>query len=216
MIVGKNRDVVFSAEHYKAVRIKRKSGGFYFDGQKLFEDRDEDFQNFMYNYLFGGPNIDKRLSQISSYVRSFEYSDKISADYSLAIADNISNNNNVVVVNGLHMGQNDEMDVNSFFQSHLLRIPYRISSDDFIGITYERDLPNRDYDYLIPLNVQGLSLLEKGADCVCQVRKMDVVIKLTYNGKTYTKVYEENPQDITKGIIKDFGKDKQYINIGSN
>ena len=214
MIVGKNRDVVFSAEHYKAVRIKRKSGGFYFDGQKLFEDRDEDFQNFMYNYLFGGPNIDKRLSQISSYVRSFEYSDKISADYSLAIADNISNNNNVVVVNGLHMGQNDEMDVNSFFQSHLLRIPYRISSDDFIGITYERDLPNRDYDYLIPLNVQGLSLLEKGADCVCQVRKMDVVIKLTYNGKTYTKVYEENPQDITKGIIKDFGKDKQYINIG--
>lgn len=214
MIVGKNRDVVFSAEHYKSVHIKRKSGGFYFDGQKLFEDRDEDFQNYMYNYLFGGANIDKRLSQISSYVKSFEYSGKISSNFSLTIADNMSVNNNVIVVNGLHMGQNDEIDVNSFFQPYILRLPYRISSEDFIGITYERDVENRDYDYLIPLNYQGLSLIEKGAICSCQIRRSDIEVKLTHNGKTYSKVYEEDPNDRTKGTIRDLRKERKYVNIG--
>ena len=214
MIVSNNRDVEYSAEHYKSVHIKRKSGGFYFDGQKLFEDRDEDFQNYMYNYLFGGANIDKRLSQVSSYVKSFEFSGKISSEYTLVVADNISNNNNAIVVNGLHMGQNNGIDINSFFQPHLLRLPYRISSSDFIGVTYERDVPNRDYDFLIPLNAQGLSLIEKGAKCFCQERKSDVEIKLIYNGKTYIKTYEETPQDITKGTIKDLGKEKKYVDIG--
>lgn len=214
MIIGKNRETEFSAEHYKSVQIKRKSGGYYFDGKKLFEDRDEDFQNYMYNYLFGAANIDSRLAHISSYIKSFEHSERISSNFTLNLADNTSNNNNIIVVNGIHMYQNDEKDINSYFQPYLIRIPYRISENDFKGIIYERDVIDRNYDFLIPLNVEGLSLVEKGAKCFCQIRNSDIVVKLAYDGKEYTKTYEENPTDITKGTIKYLDNEKKYINIG--
>lgn len=214
LIVGKNRETKFSAEHYKSVHIKRKSEGYYFDGKRLFEDRDEEFQNFMYNYLFGSGNIDNRLAQISSYVKSFQYDGKINSGLSLNIADNLSNNNNPIIINGLNMGQNNEIDVNSFFYSHLIRLPYRLEADRFTGIKYERDTKERNFDYLIPLNEHGLSLLSDGAECTCQIRNYDVLVKLSYKGKEYTKTYEDNPSDQTKGKIKYLDKDKQYVNVG--
>lgn len=214
LIVGNNREIKFSAEHYNSVRIKRKSDGYYFDGKKLFEDRDEDFQNFMYNYLFGSANIDIRLTQISSYVKSFQYGSKVKYSFVLNIAENVSNNNNPVIINGLNMGQNDEVDFNSFFTKHLIRLPYRINTDRFEGVQYDRDTKDRNYDYLIPLNEHGLSLLNKGAKCICQIRNHDVIIKLSYNGKEYIKYYEDSPTDPTKGTIKYLDQDLQYINLG--
>lgn len=214
LIVGKNRETVFSAQHYKDIRIKRKSGGFYFDGKRLFEDRDEDFQNYMFNELFGKGNLDNRFAQISSYVKSFEYNSKVSLNYVVNLADITSNNNNSVVVNGIAMSQNDEIDINSFFQPYIIRVPFRLSSNDFIGINYEREAKERDYDFLIPLNAQGLTLVEKGASYTCQIRNSDIVVKLNYNGKDFVKSYEENPTDVTKGTIKDLGREKKYFNIG--
>ena len=214
LIVGKNRETEFTADYYNSVRIKRKSGGYYFDGKKLFEDRDEDFQNFMYNNLFGSAGIDDRLTQISSYVKSFEYDGKINKGLKLNIADNLSNNNNPIMINGLNMGQNDEVDVNSFFYSHLIRLPYRIETDRFTGVKYEPDIKDRDYDYLIPLNEQGLSLLSDGAECTCQIRNHDIQIKLSYKGKDYIKFYEDDPSDPTKGTIKYLDNNLQYVNVG--
>ena len=213
IIIDKNRDTAFSADHYQGMHIKRKTDGYYFDGKKLFEDRDEDFKNYMYGYLFGGANIDDRLSHVSSYIKSFEHDESIHSNYALNIAENVSNNNNAIVVNGLNMGFNNEVDVNSFFYPYLVRLPYRISAERFTTMKYERDAANRNFDFLIPLNEQGLSLLGDGAECVCKITNHDVVVKLKYKGKEYTKVYEDDPADLTKGTIKYLDRDQQYVNI---
>lgn len=214
IIDNQTKETIVSAEYYKNVRIKRKSEGYYFDGKRLFEKRDEDFQNFMFNTLFGSGNVDSRLANISSYIKSFEYGSKVNLNYVSDVTENLSNNNNPIIVNGLNMGQNNEIDVNSFFSSNLIRLPYRITTDRFEGIKYERDAVDRDYDFLIPLNEQGISLLSNGAECTCQIRNYDVVVKLNYKGKEYTKTYEDNPSDLTKGKIKCLDRDMQYVNIG--
>lgn len=215
LLVGKNKDVVFSAPHYKEVRIPRKGGkGYYFDGKTLFEDRNEEFQNYLYHDLFGGRDLDSRFVHISSYVKSFEYGSKIKVDYESSVETLTSNDNGEVIINGVKIGFNDDIDINSFFQSSIIKLPYRLSQTDFSGVTYEREPKNYDGDYLIPLNEKGLSLVENGAKCVCLVRNSDVVIKLSYKGKEYTKTYEESPSSSGKGAIKNLAKDKLYINIG--
>ena len=45
--------IKFAGSQYDTLHIRRKSGGEYFRDIKLFEDRDEDFKNYMYNTLFG-------------------------------------------------------------------------------------------------------------------------------------------------------------------
>lgn len=210
----KTKAAVISADYYKKVHIKRKSEGYYFDGSRLFDKRDADFQNYMFNYLFSSGNIDSRLTYISSYIKSFQYGSKVNINYVPDIVDNLSNNNNAIIVNGLKMGQNNEIDVNSYFSSYLVRLPYRIADDRFEGIKYEREAKDRNYDYLIPLNEHGLSLLNRGADCTCQIRNHDVLVKLNYNGKEYSKIYEDNPSDMTKGTIKYLDREMLYINVG--
>ena len=211
-VVDKNGTTEFAGSYYKDVEIKRKSNGYYFDGKLLFENRDKEFQDYMYNVLFKGANIDSRLSHISSYIKSFQYAVDINRQFTLA--DLLTVNNNKVTVNGLAISQNDETDINSFFQSHIIQVPFRLCANSFKGVNYVNDDPKRDYDYLIPLNANGLSLLEKGATCDCQVRKSDVLVTIHYNSNSYQKVYEDNPNDITKGTIKKLGKEQKYLNIG--
>ena len=203
---------IFSAVHYDNVKIQRKSKGYYFDGMLLFEDRDKEFQDYMYNVLFNGANIDPRLSHISSYIKSFGGNVNINRQF--VLANILTVNNNIVTVNGLAISQNNATDINSFFQSHIIQVPFRLCTNSFIGVKYVNDTKDRDYDYLIPLNADGLSLLEKGATCACQVRRDDVLVTINYNGESYEKVYEDNPNDNTKGTIKRLGQEQKYLNIG--
>lgn len=212
--VGNNGETVVAGSYYRDVKIQRKSKGFYFDGKLLFENRDEEFKNYMYNELFNKANIDPRLSNVSTYIKSFEYDPNINRNYQLSLAEILTVNNNAVVVNGLAINQSDETDVNSFFQSHIIQLPFRLCSSSFVGVTYEREDKARDYDYMIPLNAHGLSLIEKGAKCICQIRKNDVLVTIQNNGRAYQKVYEDDPIDVTKGKIKKLGKENKYFNLG--
>ena len=208
-----NTKLKFGADHYNDVRIKRKHSGYYFDGKILFEDRDDEFKNYMYNYLFASGNINYRLAEISSYIKGFAYDRSIDSNFKINLAEILSYNSNPIIVNGLAMQQSAETDVNSFFQSNLIILPYRLDSNSFIGASFERDKTDRDYDFLIPLNAEGLTLLEKGAKCTCQERNSDILVKLNFEGKEYTKIFEEDPSDATKGMIKDLRKLSQYVNL---
>ena len=211
---GKNGNVEFTGFQYQNVRIQRKTKGYYFDGNLPFENRDEEFQNYMYHRLFNEANLDKRLQHISGYIKSFQYGSKVKADYQFKLDDIVTVNNNAVNVNGLTMSQNDEDDVNSYFQSYIIELPFRLNSDSFKGVTYERVETDRNIDYLIPLNAHGLSLMANGAQCLCQVRKNDIVVSIKHKGKSYQKIYEESPVDVTKGTIKRLQQELKYLNIG--
>ena len=211
-VLDKNGTTGVAGSYYNDVKIQRKSKGYYFDGKLLFEDRDEEFKNYMYNELFKGENINEDLKYISSYIKSFQYD--VNVNSQLSLADILTVNNNIITVNGLAIRQNDETDINSFFLSYIIQVPFCLCADSFVGVTYEREEKDRNYDYLIPLNARGLSLLEKGAKCICQVRRSDVLVTIQYNEKSYQKVYEDNPNDITKGTIKRLGQEQKYLNIG--
>lgn len=200
---------------YANLNIQRKSSGKYFKDVLLFQDRSADFKNFMYR-LFTYNAVSSKFKEITRYVECFADTDEdIRSNYPLMTTEVISAEGAPVVVNGLKMMQNDEIDINSYFQPAIIRLPYQISDSEFEGITYRRPNQNRSDDYLIPLKAEGISLLSSGATYCCQVKSSgNVEVELQYNGFTYKKLYEENPTDIRNGKVVDLVSKCQYINLG--
>lgn len=78
----------------------------------------------------------------------------------------------------------DEIDVNSFFTPTLIKVPYRISRDHFVAVTYQNDSSDRDYDYLLPFKPEVLSLFpENKIDSDVHINRNSVTVYLRYNGK---------------------------------
>lgn len=193
---------------YDDLKIKRKSGGYYFQGDLLFDDRDPDFKNYMFQ-LFCANSIDKRYEYIRNYINLFKDDPDIKTNYKIKLGDIVTEFNTALVINGLQLGYNDETDINDFFLPTLIRLPYRLDRNNFEGITYEREPADRDYDYLLPLKSEALSYLDQGlATCVCQVKPYSVVVKFTYNGREYSKKYEIDSN------VKDLRKDNQRLDVG--
>lgn len=206
--------VKFIGTRYQNLNLQRKSGGKYFQDTLLFGERDTDFKNFMYR-LFTYNNVDSKYSEIIRYFEAFRDNDEdIRSNYPLVTTEVLSVEGAPVVINGLALQQNDEIDINSYFQPYIIRIPYKLSETEFEGVKYKRPNSNRSDDYLIPLKAEGLSLLSRGATYSCQVKTSGVEIELVFNGFTYKKTYEESPSDMRNGKIKDLVKDNQYVNIG--
>lgn len=200
--------VKFCGEQYNNLSISRKNGkGEYFRDVLLFEDRDKDFKNYMYQ-LFGTGTLDERYQVIRDYILLFGNDTDIRNDYRLRTEPVFTEFNSQLLINGLNVSYNDEIDINSFFMPKLVRLPFKINKDNFVGISYERDPKERDFDYLIPLRSEALAYLDQGlASCVCQIIPYGAVVKFKYNGNEYKKEYGQC--DIYN--LKDNAK---YINIG--
>lgn len=200
--------IKMNGEIYDSLSIRRKGRGEYFRDIVLFGDRDKDFKNYMYQ-LFSRDNIEQRYSVLRDYIRMFSMDSDIQNNYMIKTEDVLTEFNTALVINGLKIGYNDEVDINAFFLPTLIRLPYKLNINNYEGIRYERDENGRDYDYLLPLKSEALGYLVKGlATCVCQLKKYSVLVKLMYNGEIFTKEY-----DIEKDI-HDFAKLNQSINIG--
>ena len=106
--------------------------------------QDADFKNYMFNELFGSDNLDSRLKTIKEYIRSFKNDNDIRNDYSLSLTEVLTDQNDNLVVNGLNIMASDEIDINSYFTSALIRLPYRISRDNYIAVKYKKDDPKRE------------------------------------------------------------------------
>ena len=200
--------VKFRGEQYNNLFISRKNGkGAYFRDVLLFEDRDKDFKNYMYQ-LFGTGTLDERFQVIRDYILMFGNDTDIRNDYRLRTEHVFTEYNSQLLINGLNVSYNDEIDINSFFMPKLVRLPFKINKENYVGITYERDPNERDYDFLIPLRSEALAYLDQGlATCVCQIKPYSVVVKFKYNGNEYKKEYGQDD-------IYDLKDNAKYINIG--
>ena len=204
-------DIEFQSEQYNTLYIPRKESGNYFRDELLFGERDKDFKNYMFK-LFGTDQIDNRYQQLRDYIRLFHDSSDIVNNYKIKMGNVVTESNLPLVINGLSISFNDETDINDFFLPKLIRLPYRINHNDFLGVSYEVSDPKskvRDYDYLIPLKREALSYIGSGkALCVCQVMSSKVVVKFKYNGTEYTKDY-----DVDEDVL-DLAKNELTLNIG--
>lgn len=201
-------DIAFQSKLYDALFIPRKGKGNYFRDVVLFGDRDKDFKNYMFQ-LFGSDNIDARYKELRDYIRLFQDNQDIIKNYSGKIGNITTESYESLVINGLNIGFTDEEDIDNFFQPNLVRLPYRINRDNFLGITYETEPKARNYDFLLPLKSEALSYLDSGkAICTCQVLHTKVIVKFKYNGTVYQKDYDEDSE-----IVKLSDKELS-LNIG--
>lgn len=208
VINNNTTSIKFNSKNYQDLNLERKNGGHYFSGDTLFGERDKDFKNYMYQ-LFGGDNVDDRLSVIRDYIRLFEEDKDIQKNYRIKVEEILTDSNSPLIINGLNVKYNDEEDINNFFMPTLIKLPFRINKANFVGISYEREPQNRDYDFLIPLKREGISYLQSGdAKCFCQVKTYEVVVKYTYNGTEYTKSY-----DLENDVV-DLKANNCNLNIG--
>lgn len=200
--------IKFQGAMYNTLEIARKNKGKYFRDVLLFGDRDKDFKNYMYQ-LFGGANIDSRYKYLRDYIHEFKFDSDIQNNYTIKTNDVLTQFNSELIINGLKIGYNDETDINDFFLPTLIRLPYRLNRNNFVGIKYERDWDERNYDYLLPLKSEALSYLEQGlADCVCQIKPYSVVVKFKYNGGVYSREYKQ------QNDVRNLAEDNHNINIG--
>jgi len=216
--IDNRTEVVFGSKPYQLLQIRRKSGGFYFTDSKpkMFEDRDPDFRNYMCNIIFGSGNTDDRLKEIREYIRNFVREDQqIRQDFAPKLKPVRSEQNEDLVINGLCIFSNDEIDVNSYFTSRIIRLPYRIATDNFKAVKYDKDVPNRDYDYLLPFSPEVLKLFQGGEiDTWCRILRDGVEVHLRYNGKEYSREYVETPFESGQGTIINLGAARINFDLG--
>lgn len=208
-------DIHIAGEQYADLHIHRKSGGEYFRDIKTFDERDADFKNYMYNEVFGSQTVDDKFKGIKEYIRSFKNDADIRNDYKLRLTGVLTDQNDELIINGLRIKTSDEIDVNSFFTSTLIKVPYRISRDHFNVVTYQNDSKERDYDYLLPFKPEVLSLFpDNKIDSDVHINRNSVIVYLRYNGKEYKKEYGKEALNQAWGIIKDYRADSISFNLG--
>jgi len=208
-------NIKFVGEQYESLHIHRKSGGEYFRDVKMFEERDSEFKNYMYNALFASDEIDERLKNIKEYIKSFRNDPDIRNNYAQKLADVLTEENESLIINGLTIKSSDELDLMSYFTDNIIRVPYRISADNYVGVKYSKDSKERDYDYLLPFKANVMSLLEDvDIDSDVQIKRNSVEVCLRYNGKEYKKEYTEDPFLPGQGGIVDLKNSKINFNLG--
>ncbi len=194
----------FAGSQYDSLHIHRKSGGEYFREVKLFEKRDVDFKNYMYNVLFGSDEVDERFKTIKEYIRSFQDDPDIRNDYKLKLTDVKTDQNDSLIINGLSLKSSDEVDIMSFFTDTMIRVPYRISQDSFVTINYQNDSKERDYDFLMPFKADVMSLFNGiEIDSDIHINRSSVTVSLRYQGKEYKKEYSKEQILSGQGRIVD-------------
>ncbi|MCM1141688.1 MAG: hypothetical protein NC453_24220, partial [Muribaculum sp.] len=195
--------------------IHRKSGGEYFRDLKMFEDRDEEFKNYMFNELFGSDKVNSSFKEIKEYIRSFRTDPDIRNDYNLQLTGMKTDQNDDLVINGLRILTSDDIDINSYFTSTLIKVPYRISRDKFLLVDYQNDDDSRDFDYLLPFKPEVLSLFGNGKiDSYVHINRKSVTVYLRYNGREYKKEYLLNPLTQNEGKIIDLKADSLNFDLG--
>lgn len=210
-----SQNIKFADTQYDTLHIWRKSGKEYFRDVKLFEERDADFKNYMYNELFGSDEVNERFKTIKEYVRSFSNDPDIRIDYKLKLVDVKTDQNDSLVVNGLSLKSSDEVDVMSYFTDSMIRVPYRISRDNFISVNYQNDSDERDYDFLMPFKPEVMSLFNGiELDSDVHINRNSVTVNIRYNGKEYQKEYAVDPFRPGQGRIVDLKRSSVSFNLG--
>ena len=206
----------FAGEQYENLHIRRKSGGEYFRGDvKLFDQRDPEFKNYLYSMLFGSDSVDARFKAIKEYVRSFSNDPEIRNDFKLKTTPVLTDQNDKLVINGISILSSDEIDINSYFTDTMIRLPYRISRDNYKSVVYQNDVADRDYDYLLPFKPEVMNLFESGElDSDVHINRNSVTVTLRYNGKEYVKEYAQDLFRPGQGRIVDLQGAKISFDLG--
>lgn len=210
-----NGNVVVSkylGERYEGMKLQRRpkdgqrSRGCYFGDVELFDKRPADFKNYMYRMF--SCEVAEEMKEMKSYICSFGDTDSdIRTDYSADWIPVESENNERLEYAGITICSSNAIDVNKFFADSIIKLPYRVSDENFYTPEFEGNA-DRSYDYLLPLTNYAMSVLDTSSmSCSFKEKQLGkkVIVELRYHGKTYHKSYENTPMPTEgTGRIIDF------------
>lgn len=202
----------FAGSLYKNLDLSRRWEGRYFDGKPLlFGQRNEEFRNYMYK-LFSGANVDSRYKEIQEYIRHFK--DTVNQQWQGELKTILSDQGNTLIVNGIAISSSVAATTVDYLSQHLVKLPFKISSDRFLSILLKNAEEDRQYDYLLPLTREGILNLRQGFSLEGQLSTNgDVKVTLTNDGNTYNKTYRtENPSN-QEGSIFDLRNGKLNLDV---
>lgn len=212
-----NSHSIFIGERYKQMpTINRKSstGGSYFRDVKLFGQRDKEFKNYMFN-LVDNHTLGSELNELRDYIKQFDVSDvDINKNWQPQTKPILSDNSNNIVINGLPIMKDSSLSTVNFFSDTLIRVPFRLSND-FYSMTYAGDYNDRDFDFLLPIDKDALSLIDDKFECQCKVSNTKVTITLKFKGQEYTKEYSlsDSSDSRNRGRIVHLEKENISFNL---
>lgn len=192
---GSAKKMVFVSDNYQSLKPIHRQGdkmGRYFQDIRLFENRSGSFKNYMFNFLFGnGDRIDSRFNELRDYIQSFKADTEIKINWDdTSLKPIYSDSNSQVVINGLRIMTNTDLQSINYFSDSIIKLPYRLSSTQFQTMEYINDKADRKYDYLIPLSKQAFEVISKDnfkAECLEKHNAIEVTLK--HNGKEFYKTY---------------------------
>ena len=137
--------------------ISRKGRGKYFGDICMFDERPREFKKYMFE-LLRSDIVNNDLQHLRDYIGSFNDSDT-RKKYHLITKPVLTEDNNSLIINKLKISESAGSDTLNFFSDYIIKLPYRISVDNFFVPRYVNDVENRDYDFIIPLTAEALEVL---------------------------------------------------------
>lgn len=204
----------FMGKRYQIMpALTRKSGGKYFSDIRLFNERDKDFKNYMF-YLIDNLPLGDEMKELRDYIKQVQITDHdISANWKPQIKPVTSEEGNELIINGLSIYRDSGLSTINFFNDTLIRLPFRLSKDYYQPMSYVVDDDNRDYDYVLPIRREALSLIKGDFQCVCKVARTKVTVTLMCDGQEYTKEYKDTEIDGHSGRIVNLKSENISFNL---
>ncbi len=198
--------------------LVKKDGGKYFKDIVLFENRSEDFKNYMYNKLFsGGSSIDAKFTELRNYIKAFSADKQITnrwSDNDLELIYSVDSS--PLVINGISIYCSKAADVINYLTDTIIKVPYKIDSEKFATLVFTQDRADRDYDYLLPLTREGIEHLKAGDIKITGTKKSygDIYVMLECNGKKHERYYTTDTTPTSgKGAVLDLSLAKINFDI---
>ena len=210
-----NGTTSFMGKRYQQMpSLVRKSGGTYFRDIRLFGARDKDFKNYMF-YLVDNSPLGDEMKELRDYIKQIQITDPdINKNWQPQFKPIISENSNELVINGLPVGKDSGLSTVNFFNDTLIRLPFRLSKDYYQPMTYAGADNSRDYDFMLPISHEALSLIEGDFQCVCKVTNAKVIVTLKYKGQEYTKDYYVDSDNLgSRGRIVNLQRENISFNL---
>lgn len=213
---GTKQEISFFGRQYNDLKIPRKSltgrdKSYYFRETLLFENRSTEFRNYIHSLIEANSQSDD-LKYIREYIKSFSSDGEINpnAQQNLKLRPIQSLEGNDLVINGLEIQSNNDISTCKIFADHIVRLPYKISSDNFY-------LPqgDRKCDYLLPFTKEALQLLPlENIHSATSIKEVSngakVEFSLQIEDKEYKQTYEKESPSSGHGRIIDL---KQPYNV---
>ena len=212
---GVAKTIIVGSSYKDMSPIKRKGKGYYFLDEQLFEDRPSDFKNYLYS-LFSQGSVSPLFSNFQKYIQAFNTDRDININWQSTLEPILTTDNSKLAVNGIEIKSESGIKSVNFLADKIAKIPYRINTKKFVGISYNVSGENRKYDYLLPLTHEAFEHIDvQDIQCRCQEKSSWIEVSLYNNGELLqSKRYVESGPGTGDGLIIDLAKKGHNLGLG--